>query len=61
MSGDAGVSNTAVSAAVPSAPSGNRLAWLDVLRAGAVSIVVWDHFVGSFLNHTGVTWLPNVV
>lgn len=51
---------------VPDSPasttrSGNRLAWLDVLRAGAVSIVVWDHFVGSFLAHTGVTWLPNVV
>jgi peptidoglycan/LPS O-acetylase OafA/YrhL len=36
-----------------------RYAWLDLLRATAVLIVMWDHFVGEYLGNTGQTWLPD--
>ena len=36
-----------------------RYAWLDLLRAMAVLIVMWDHFVGEYLAKTGQTWLPD--
>jgi peptidoglycan/LPS O-acetylase OafA/YrhL len=36
-----------------------RYAWLDLLRAMAVLVVMWDHFVGEYLGNTDQTWLPN--
>ena len=36
-----------------------RFAWLDLLRAIAVLVVMWDHFVGEYLGKTGQAWLPN--
>jgi peptidoglycan/LPS O-acetylase OafA/YrhL len=36
-----------------------RYAWLDLLRAMAVLVVMWDHFVGEYLAKTGQAWLPD--
>ena len=38
-----------------------RFAWLDFLRAIAVFLVVWDHFVGGYLHASHQNWLPNRV
>ena len=40
------------------APS-KRLAWLDLLRAMAVLLVLWSHLVGGFLAAHQETWAPN--
>lgn len=36
-----------------------RLAWLDILRAFAVLLVLWDHLVGQFLSSHKIHWFPN--
>ena len=36
-----------------------RYAWLDLLRAGAVLMVLWDHLVGEYLGNTNQNWPPN--
>lgn len=38
-----------------------RMAWLDILRAVAVLLVIWDHFTGGVLNALGRTWLPSTL
>jgi hypothetical protein len=44
---------------IPPPEKTTRYAWLDLLRAMAVLVVMWDHFVGEYLGRTGQTWLPD--
>jgi len=46
---------------VDSPVASKRMAWLDILRAVAVLLVIWDHFTGGVLNALGRTWLPSTV
>lgn len=36
-----------------------RMHWLDILRALAVLLVIWDHFTGGLLHKIDRTWLPS--
>jgi peptidoglycan/LPS O-acetylase OafA/YrhL len=44
---------------IPPPEKTTRYAWLDLLRAMAVLVVMWDHFVGEYLGRTGQAWLPD--